>query len=74
MPLLEDLSVYEDGDVFTVYDHSYEDEDAEPGRGRLLGTVTRGASGEYLPEGPGAIFAWVSPASTIDDAIAAFVG
>ena len=74
MPLLEDLSVYEDGDVFTVYDHSYEDEDAEPGRGRLLGTVTRGASGEYLPEGPGAIFAWVSPARTIDDAIAACVG
>ena len=74
MPLLEDLSVYEDGDVFTVYDHSYEDEDAEPGRGRLLGTVSRGASGDYLPEGPGAIFAWVSPARTIDDAIAAFVG
>ena len=74
MPLLEDLSVYEDGDVFTVYDHSYEDEDAEPGRGRLLGTVARGASGDYVPEGPGALFAWVSPARTIDDAIAAFVG
>ena len=28
MPLLEDLSVYEDGDVFSVYDHSFEDEDA----------------------------------------------
>lgn len=74
MPLLEDLSVYEDGDVFTVYDHSYEDEDAEPDRGRLLGTITRGAAGDYVPDGPGAIFAWVSPAGTIDDALAAFVG
>ena len=74
MPLLEDLSVYEDGDVFTVYDHSYEDEEAEPGRGRLLGTVTRGVGGDYVPDGPGAIFVWVAPARTIDDALAAFVG
>ncbi|MEY9951079.1 hypothetical protein [Leifsonia sp. EB34] len=74
MPLLEDLSVYEDGDVFTVYDHSYLDEDAEPGRGRLLGTVVRTADGDYVPDGPGAMFPWVSPARTIDDALAAFVG
>jgi hypothetical protein len=74
MPLLEDLSVYEDGDVFTVYDHSYEDEDAEPGRGRWLGTITKGADGHYVPDGPAAIFPWVSPAETIDDALAAFVG
>ena len=37
MPLLEDLTVYEDGDRYDVYDHSYPDEDAELGRGRLLG-------------------------------------
>ncbi len=74
MPLLEDLSVYEDGDVFSVYDHSYEDEDAEPDRGRPLGTIARTAEGDYVPEGVGAIFPWVQPARTIDDALAAFVG
>lgn len=74
MPLLEDLTVYEDGDVFSVYDHSYQDEDAVPGRGRPLGTITLTADGEYVPEGVGAVFAWIPPARTLDDALAAFVG
>lgn len=74
MPLLEDLTVYEDGDRYVVYDHSFPDEDAELGRGRLLGAVTVTPEGEYVPEGPGARFEYIAPARTLDEALAAFVG
>lgn len=74
MPLLEDLTVYEDGDVFSVYDHSFEDPDADPSRGRLLGSITVTADGEYVPEGIGAVYPFVAPAHTIDEALEAFVG
>ncbi|MEV8214585.1 hypothetical protein [Leifsonia sp. NPDC077715] len=74
MPLLEDLTVYEDGDRYDVYDHSFPDEDAELGRGRLLGSVVITPEGEYVPSGDGARFDWVAPAHTLDDALAAFVG
>ncbi|MGN6425230.1 hypothetical protein [uncultured Leifsonia sp.] len=70
MPLLEDLTVYEDGDVFSVYDHSFED---EPGRGRKLGEIVKQGE-EYVPSGFGAVYEHPSPALTIDDAVAAFVG
>lgn len=73
MPLLEDLTVYEDGDVYTVYDHTILDGD-QIGRGRLLGTITIAADGSYEPSGVGAVFEYVAPAGTIDDALAAFVG
>ncbi|MFF2052690.1 hypothetical protein ACFVU2_13900 [Leifsonia sp. NPDC058194] len=73
MPLLEDLTVYEDGDVYNVYDHTLLDGDTI-GRGRLLGTITVAEDGTYQPSGVGAVFDHVVPASTIDDALAAFVG
>jgi hypothetical protein len=73
MPLLEDLTVYEDGDVYTVYDHT-QLEDDELGRGRLLGTITVAADGTYEPSGIGAVFEYIPPASTIDEALEAFVG
>lgn len=74
MPLLEDLTVREDGDRFEVYDHSYPGEDAEPGVGRLLGTVTVTAEGEYVPAGVGAVYPFIAPARTLDEALEAFVG
>jgi len=74
MPLLEDLTVYEDGDRYAVYDHSYPDEDAELGRGRLLGAVTVTTEGEYVPTGDGAVYEYIAPAHTLDEALAAFVG
>ncbi|WP_025155465.1 hypothetical protein [Leifsonia aquatica] len=73
MPLLEDLTVYEDGDVYTVYDHSFPEE-GQIGRGRLLGTITVAADGTYEPSGVGAVFAYIPPARTIDEALEAFVG
>ncbi|OJX73922.1 MULTISPECIES: hypothetical protein [unclassified Leifsonia] len=73
MPLLEDLTVYEDGDVYTVYDHTLLEGD-EIGRGRLLGEIRVTADGTYEPSGLGAVYDFVSPAGTIDDALAAFVG
>ncbi|WP_285113808.1 hypothetical protein [Leifsonia sp. fls2-241-R2A-40a] len=74
MPLLEDLTVYEDGDRFEVYDHSFPDEDAELGRGRLLGEITVTPEGEYVPSGPGAVYEYIPPARTLDEALEAFVG
>lgn len=74
MPLLEDLTVYEDGDRYDVYDHSFPDEDAELGRGRLLGAVTVTAEGEYIPAGEGARYEYIAPARTLDEALGAFVG
>lgn len=71
MPLLEDLTVYEDGDEFTVYDHSFTD---DVGRGRPLGVIRRGEADTYEPSGPGAVYPYASPAHTIDEALAAFVG
>lgn len=73
MPLLEDLTVYEDGDVYTVYDHTILEND-EIGRGRLLGTITVAADGTYEPSGVGAVFDYIPPANTIDEALGAFVG
>ncbi|SDH20736.1 hypothetical protein SAMN04515691_2770 [Leifsonia sp. 98AMF] len=74
MPLLEDLTVYEDGDRYDVYDHSFPDEDAELGRGRLLGAVTVTPEGEYIPSGEGARYEYIAPARTLDEALGAFVG
>jgi hypothetical protein len=74
MPLLEDLTVYEDGDSYDVYDHSFLDEAQEPGRGRLLGSVTVTPEGEYVPSGVGAVYEYIAPARTIDEALGAFVG
>jgi hypothetical protein len=74
MPLLEDLTVYEDGDTYDVYDHSFPDQDQEPGRGRLLGSVTVTPEGEYVPSGVGAVYEYIAPARTIDEALGAFVG
>ncbi|MFP3464521.1 hypothetical protein [Leifsonia sp. SIMBA_070] len=74
MPLLEDLTVYEDEGRYDVYDHSFPDEDAALSRGRLLGAVTVTADGEYLPSGEGARYPYIAPARTIDEALAAFVG
>ena len=73
MPLLEDLTVYEDGEEYAVYDHSVVDEE-EPGRGRHLGVVRALPDGTYVPEGVGAVYEWVPPARTMDEALAAFVG
>ena len=73
MPLLEDLTVYEDGDVYTVYDHSFLAE-GEIGRGRALGQIARGSDGTYEPSGIGAVFEYTAPASTLDEALEAFVG
>jgi hypothetical protein len=74
MPLLEDLTVYEDGDRYDVYDHSFPDADAELGRGRPLGAITLTPEGEYVPSGVGAVFEYVAPARTLDEALEAFVG
>lgn len=74
MPLLEDLTVYEDGDTYDVYDHSFPDEDAELGRGRLLGAITVTTEGEYIPSGVGAVYEYIAPARTLDEALGAFVG
>jgi len=74
MPLLEDLTVYEDGDRYDVYDHSFPDEDAELGRGRLLGSVVITPEGEYVPSGVGAVYEYIAPARTLDEALGAFVG
>ena len=74
MPLLEDLTVYEDGDRYDVYDHSFPDEDAAIGRGRLLGAITVTAEEEYLPAGEGAVYEYIAPARTLDEALSAFVG
>lgn len=71
MPLLEDLTVYEDGDEYTVYDHSFTD---EPGRGRALGVIRLLADGSYEPSGLGAVYPFASPAHTLDEALEAFVG
>ncbi|GIT81115.1 hypothetical protein LLS1_27840 [Leifsonia sp. LS1] len=73
MPLLEDLTVYEDGDVYTVYDHSFLPE-GEAGRGRALGRISRAADGTYEPSGVGAVFEYIAPATTLDEALEAFVG
>ena len=70
MPLLEDLTVYEDGETYDVYDHSFED---EPGRGRKLGQIVKQGE-EYIPSGIGAVYEHPTPATTIDEALAAFVG
>ncbi|MGO4536309.1 hypothetical protein [Leifsonia sp. 2MCAF36] len=74
MPLLEDLTVYEDGERYNVYDHSFPDEDAELGRGRLLGEITVTTEGEYVPSGVGAVYEYIPPARTMDEALSAFVG
>ncbi len=73
MPLLEDLTVYEDGDAYTVYDHSFPDE-GEVGRGRELGVITKAEDGTYVPSGPGAAYEYIAPARTLDEALEAFVG
>jgi hypothetical protein len=74
MPLLEDLTVYEDDDRYDVYDHSVPDEDAAIGRGLLLGAITVTAEGEYVPSGVGAVYEYIAPARTLDEALSAFVG
>ncbi|WP_158862900.1 hypothetical protein [Leifsonia sp. AG29] len=74
MPLLEDLTVYDDGDRYDVYDHSFLDEDEPLGRGRLLGAITVTPEGEYVPSGEGAIYGYLAPARTLDEALGAFVG
>ncbi|MDN4614504.1 hypothetical protein P5G50_08570 [Leifsonia sp. F6_8S_P_1B] len=75
MPLLEDLTVYEDGDDYTVYDHTEVlEQDTELGRGRQLGVIRAQADGTYVPEGAGAVYEYASPARTLDEALEAFVG
>lgn len=75
MPLLEDLTVYEDGDDYTVYDHSdVLEQQSELGRGRPLGVIRAQADGTYVPEGVGAVYEYTAPAQTLDEALEAFVG
>lgn len=74
MPYKNDLSV--DGDEehgYTVY-RLVRVNNRESRKGSPIGAIRRQADGTYEPSGVGAMFGYPTPATTLSDALEAFVG